>query len=443
MKRRMDTGQRDSGERGSALVTVLAIVTAVLLIGSALFIMGVGEGDLVEYATDSARAFWLAEAGQERARTWLKELAAQNPPVFPDEGSFQDELLAMGQYDVTIEKVTGGNPWYSEYEVVATGQVDGAVRQVRSVLRRETFSQFLYFHDSASFVWHTTGDSLDGPYHANAYVRIDGDPWFGGKVTSTEDQIIMTGGSNPVFVEGYELGAEEIPFPNRNDVSATMRAEAQNGGLYLGALSGSSARYQIELARNGQLGYLSYRSYERSGGSYHWSSWTPVDLSNINGVVWSEEPTYIEGTLDGQLTVGCWQHIYITDDILYDDASPYLGPSSDCDDLLGLVSARDVIVDNTAPNRHDCVIHAHIMALWRRFRVEQYSSGPPRGDLVIWGGIAQERVGPVATFNQFGITHGYYKKYHFDERLRGSAPPAYPQTDRYILIAWEDVMPPE
>ena len=107
------------------------------------------------------------------------------------------------------------------------------------------------------------------------------------------------------------------------------------------------------------------------------------------------------------------------------------------------MSARNIVVRNTAANRNDCVIHGHIMALWRRFRVQRYNQGPPRGDLVVWGGIAQERVGPVATHNRFGITHGYYKKYHFDERLRGTAPPAYPETHRYILIAWREVWPPE
>jgi hypothetical protein len=438
--RRLNAGISAYAEAGSALVAVLAVVTAVLLIGSALFIMGVGEGDLVEYTTDSARAFWLAEAGQERAQSWLQELAGEDPPVLPMDAAFDDQRLAGGEYDGTITLQTGGNPWQTEYEVVTTGEVDGTIRQVRSRLRRETFAQFVYFHDQSSDVYHTTGDSLDGPFHANGHIRIDGDPWFGGRVTSSEDNIIIRSGSNPVFEDGYELGVDAIPFPDASEVAASLSSLAASGGLELGRLPGNDGRYEIELGRNGLSGYLSYRSRRRNGS---WSPWTDVDLSSINGVVWVEEELEVHGTLDGNVTIGCAEDVHITDDLLYEDAEPYAGPNPGCDDYLGLVSAQDVFVDLTAPNASDCVIHGHVMALWMEFQAERYNQGPPRGNLVVWGGIAQANTGPVGVFNSGVLRHGYSKRYHFDGRLMTQAPPGYPRTDRYTLVAWEDVWPPE
>jgi len=444
MRRRDRILKASSGERGSALVTVLAITTAVLLIGSALFIMGVGESGVVEYATDSARAFWLAEAGQERARSWLEEEAQCSPPVYPFEGSFVDQPLSGGEYDADVQIRGGGDPWLIEYDVVTVGEMDGVVRQIRSVFRSETFSQYVYFHNQSSDVWHVTGDSLDGPFHANGHIRIRGEPWFGGKVSTTEDYLIVQSGSDPIFEQGYEVNAQEVPFPDPVLVPSALRAVAQAQGLYVGGLRGNRAYYEVELGRNGVLGYLSYRAYERVGPRYEYSSWTDVPVSGLNGPVWFEETIRVEGTLDGELLIGAGEDIHIRDDVLYEDATPRGGPAPGCDDLLGLISAGDVVVDETPPNMSDCVIHAHVMALRHSFTAENYNQGPPRGDLVVWGGIAQENTGPVGAFNEYDIiVHGYTKDYHFDVRLNGDSPPWYPLTGRYILVSWEDVRPPE
>lgn len=428
------------------MVVVLAVITGVLLIGSALFILGVGESGLVEYATDTAEAFWLAEAGQERARAWLEEQAGETPPVFPMRGGFDDQPLAGGEYDASIVVRSGGSPWTTEYDVVSYGEKDGDVRQVRSVLRTESFSRYVYFHNQSSDVWHVTGDSLDGPFHANGHIRIRGEPWFGGRVTTTEDYLIVQDGSNPTFESGYQVNVPEVPFPDPSVIPDALRARAQAEGHYVGNLRGERARYEVVLGRNGNMGYLSYRSYERRGGGrYRYSSWTDVSISSINGPVFFDDTIWIEGTLDGEVTIGAGESVHIRDDVLYEDATPRGGPAPGCDDMLGLIAAGDVIVDITVPNMNDCVVHGHVMAMHHSFTAELYNQGPPRGDLVVWGGIAQENTGPVGAFNQYDIiVHGYMKDYHYDTRLSsGASPPWYPLTGRYIIVSWEDVQPPE
>ena len=72
------------------------------------------------------------------------------------------------------------------------------------------------------------------------------------------------------------------------------------------------------------------------------------------------------------------------------------------------------------------------------FKVAKYNQGPPRGDLTLWGGFAQYKVGPVGTFNKWGLSTGYNKDYHFDSRLTGWSPPGYPATDRYVVVSWSD-----
>lgn len=429
------------GESGATLVAVLAIVTAVLLVGSALFILGTGEADIVEYTVDSARAFYLAEAGQERAQTYMNELAQKNPPSYPASASVENEVLGDGDYDVTITKVAGMYPWLVEYEIESTGEVDGITSTVISRIRRETFAQYLYFSNQASDIWFTTGDSLHGRVHSNGMIKIDGDPWFGEKVTSAHPTISIKNGSNPTFENGYEIGVDDVDFPDSNTIKSNMAGMAQDGGTYGGTLKGNKAYYEVELGRNGNHGTFSYRSYEKSGKNYKWSGWTDVSVSSTNGVVWFEEPIEIQGTLDGQVTIGSANSIWIMDDILYEASSPGYGPDPDCDDVLGLVAAKDIIVADTPANGNDCEIHAHMLALWKSLEVENYNRGNPRGDLVLWGGFAQYKVGPVGTFNKWGPVSGYEKDYHFDPRLAGMSPPGYPQTDRYVLVRWTEESP--
>jgi hypothetical protein len=294
-------------------------------------------------------------------------------------------------------------------------------------------------------IWFTSGDRLDGRVHTNDYIRIDGDPWFGMKVTSSKDEIIERSGSNPTFEGGYELNVEEVPLPVDADLVATVKAEAQVDGEYGPPLMGGQSKYELVIGRNGLLETYSYRKYELipGTGDYDWSGWTDVYIPDTNGMAWFDEPVHVSGVLDGGLTIGSSVDIYISDDVTYYDSTPEHGPDPGCDDVLGLVSSGDVIVENTVANQTDCVIHAHMLALDRSFKAEQYWIGPPRGTLTLYGGFAQQRQGAVGYFNSGGLIHGYAKDYHYDMNLLRHSPPGYPATGDYLVVSWEEFKAPE
>ncbi|MFH1690368.1 MAG: hypothetical protein ABIE42_09055 [Candidatus Eisenbacteria bacterium] len=433
--------RRMRGQTGSSLVAVLAITTAVLLVGGALFALGVGESGVVDYSIDSTRAFWIAESGVERARGWLEAQASEVPPVFPADGAFPGQPLGGGEYDVTITQYSGANPWVTEYQVISTGVFEGAVSHVRAVLRNETFAQYMYFADEMREIWFITGDRLDGRVHTNGYIRISGDPWFGMKVSTAKDEIIMRDGSDPTFEGGYEVGVEEVPLPVPSDLVTTVRAQALSEGIYEGALTGEYAKYEVKIGKDGWLGSFSYRAYRRPSpyAPYSWSDWTDVYIPDINGVVWFEEPVHVSGVLDGQLTIGSAVDIYIDDNIIYNDSTPEHGPDLGGDDVLGLVSAGNVVVARTTANQNDVVIHAHMLALDTSFTAEDYDEGLPRGTLTLYGGFAQQTQGAVGMFGSSGIIHGYQKDYHYDMNLLGHSPPGYPGTGKYLLTLWEEL----
>ncbi len=428
-------------EHGAALIAVMAVMTAVLIVGTSLFVFGVAEHDLAAFQSEDVRAFYLAEAGVAHAKAFLD--GTYEADVYVAAQTFTDQALGDGTYTVTLQNVGGASQWYTEYDVVSTGTVNGVSRRVRVTIGMQTFAKYLWFAEQTTggtISWFTTGDIFDGSIHANGWIRIDGDTWIGAEATTTEASFIIQPGSIPVFAGGYEYDVDTIPLPNRNQIRNFIRTTAQNGGIYLDNLNGSDAHWEVVFGRNGVAGTVSYRDYRKQGQSYVYGSWVDEDLTNLNGAIYSQKEIWIEGTIDGLISIFCQAAIHIRDDLLYEDSTPGSGPNGGCDDLLGVYSRTDIIIDRTTANESDCELHGAFLAFHNSFEIEDPNSGSPRGDLILYGSIVQRWPGRVSTFSVPGsITHGYSRKYHYDIRLAIDAPPYYPQMGTYIVTRWKEV----
>ena len=171
-KGRTGAAVRACDDRGSALVAVMGITTAVLLVGMAIFILGHSEGDIVEYACDDARAFYIAEGGLERARGWLGDLHERDPTADPVGTVFENQALGGGRYSISIEDYASGGAWINAYEVVSVGEVDGVERGVKSIMLAETFSRFQWFIERGGWKWFRTGERFEGHVHTDFALRL-------------------------------------------------------------------------------------------------------------------------------------------------------------------------------------------------------------------------------------------------------------------------------
>jgi hypothetical protein len=131
---------------------------------------------------------------------------------------------------------------------------------------------------------------------------------------------------------------------------------------------------------------------------------------------------FIEGQMSGQMTVAADNFVYITGDLTYRDKSS---------DVLGLVGNNAVFVYNPVHqtgssswtalgSTGDREIDAAILSVAHTFQVQNYSWGD-RGDLVIFGALAQKFRGTVGT----AAGSGYTKDYEYDTRFRNIAPPKF------------------
>jgi hypothetical protein len=427
---------------GSTLVPVIAIAAAVLLVGVAIFVLGHSEGDIVENSVDDSRAFYVAEGGLERMRGWLGDFHADDPDGDPLGKKFENQLLGGGTYTVEITENLSGGSWLGAYRVVSTGVIDGVARQVQAVMIAETFARYQVFVENAGWVWFRTGERFEGPVHVNHDLQIDGDPWFGGPVT-VGGGLTQKTGSNPTFEMGYELGVENIPLPDDSYPTDRIRPAAESGGFAFPALVGQDAKYHIDLGHFGP-GLMGYKSYGKVGGVYTWSDWMQVDLAPLNGAIWSPEPIRLEGTLDGQLTIGVEGNIEIWGDILYDGVAPGNTPPPDCDDVLGLIADGDVIIAYTVPNWNDCMFYGVAMALEKSVEAAEYQHYAPRGVFEMYGGLIADYSIHMAQYDNDGnLISGYVRDYNWDSRMIAMPPPFFPLTGRYFVYSWEEVVPPE
>jgi len=123
MKRRVfGTGQLLSRRDGMALGVAIIMLVVILVLGLSYLSVAVHEWILVRKKVDNAKAFFLAEAGRERA---LYDLNV-DPTVLP---SYSDEPLGGGTYSVQ----TSGDP-STGATVTSTGVFNDMQRQVLSTV---------------------------------------------------------------------------------------------------------------------------------------------------------------------------------------------------------------------------------------------------------------------------------------------------------------------
>lgn len=280
-----------------------------------------------------------------------------------------------------------------------------------------SFSLFAWMTNFEGNVFWITGDTVWGRIHSNGMLHVNGRPVFYEKVTTSKsfDPKPGTGVNKAIFKKGYETGVATIDFPN--DLSVLISASASGGVKYNGDIwvtfePGTSANNDgFAVIRTSPSDPSPDTVYLNSGG--------------FNGAIYATGTVRVKGVVDGRVTLGSGLNTYIDDDVRY-ERNPRTIPSSD--DLLGLVSNKDILVADNAANNNHCQIDACIFARSGSFKAENYNTRPVSGELRLLGSIVQDTRGAVGTFSGAGIISGFSKRYRFDDRLSDPQfrPPFYP-----------------
>ncbi len=410
----------------ASILLVMGYVTLVLLSGVLMSDMSVQayENGLRYYQGVKGRN--IAIAGANIAANYI----FLYPPNVNGNGWFSGYSTPVsfdgGSFTVTVDSTTSIDPLSGERRLTLCSRAlyDDSVTTVIATMRQSNFAKFaVYAGTSAAAVYWATGDSAFGPVHVQGTLKTHGTPFFGGKVTTMNGVDSTSWGGHPVFNAGVENGVN-IPL-NKN--YQRLRDKASSGGkLFTG---------------NGDL-FLKFK-----GDSIAWrrgsnpdttsllSTFAPngtIVLNNSNGVL------HVQGTVKGRYTIGSLDTtatskgtIMIDNDIRY-NTDPRVNSAST--DMLGIVAHNSITIkDNTATSgTSDFTVMAALFSYANTIQVENLNTRPLG---ILWS-LGGWTVQDLAATTNSSITKGLSVNIRFDERFRTTAPPFFPTTNAYEILAW-------
>ena len=322
--------------------------------------------------------------------------------------------------------------------VTSTGTYSGYSSTVQVTLSLSYFSKFAYCSDDENGIWWATGDTVNGPFHTQDHLNIDGHPVFNPGPNSYVSTKLglnkATGSSSPILINTTIHSGDDMPIP-QNGVAAVENTASSGGYIF----SGHSDVYIVFL--NDSLKY---------SFSIGWhASWTTVKTSTLapNGTLVADNANlHIQGTVEGQLTIAATGtgsnrgNIYLDGDIVY-SSDPRSNPHST--DLLGIVAKNNVYVTDNSTNNNGINIDAAIYAESGGFGAQNYNTRPYCGYINLVGGITQNSRLPVGVISTNwrgvqSISNGFNKSYNYDNRLRYAVPPNFPHTNSYQIVSWHE-----
>ncbi|WP_370325042.1 hypothetical protein [Euzebya sp.] len=316
-------------------------------------------------------------------------------------------------------------------------------------------------------------DVVNGPFHTNDRFRLNGNATWEGTASNSDPRTPAydtTNGARPNFNGGSLRYREPLEMPPTNTVIKVEADHLTNASAEGCLFTGPT---EIRMNANGTLTVESPYTKDSGPGCGTWTNGVdPAQTIPIpdNGVIFVQEiptstsnpnysatcfagngnglgyprsndvPTlpyncragdaFVEGTLDGRLTIASANNIIITWHIDYED---------EADDMLGLVAQDFVQVYhpvnssgtnlNALPNHNatftNARIDAAILSVTNSFFVQSWGRGNALGELSVNGAIAQVYRGPVGSGSGYSVSTGYNKDYNYDNRLSFTNPPHF------------------
>jgi hypothetical protein len=414
------------------------------------------------------QALAIAEAGVNYYRWHLAH----------DPDDYQNGTGEEGPYVIEFNDPESGVTGTYELEIIppeegseivtirSTGRSDLFPTISRTVTARfgpEPLTKYSFLHNSS--VWFGQGLTVYGEVFSNGGIRFDGinesivrsarETYTCGSETGcspsqTRPGVWGSGGPN----ELWEYPVPVFDFDSVVTDFNLMRQAAQSNGIHLGPTSGYG--YRISLNSNGT--FTVYRvnyAYNRRGYSAEngcenlyqdISSQTQLGVYNVedNKIVYAEDTVWVDGTLDGELTIVAARlpvssyttNMWINGNVEY--------ASLDGSDNLGLIAQNNIYYAREIPD--DFVIHAAMMAQEGRIMRHHYdvwwcgSSGwAERNSLTVFGSVISNQK------SYWNWSSGSYLQSGFETREidynQSSAeipPPYYPSTEKYRFLSWEE-----
>ncbi|MDB5189954.1 MAG: hypothetical protein JWN49_280 [Parcubacteria group bacterium] len=453
---------------GSIFVTVLAALSS----------FSITQNHVQTNATGKSRALALAEAGLEYYRWFL----AHNPGNLTN-GTGQPGPYVLTQTDPeggtigTVSLNVSGNMscgQVTSIDLTATGYPSDGSNTSRTVATRyaqPTVATYSYILNDS--VWAGSDRIINGPYHSNGGIRMDGTA--NAPVTSSLSSWLCTDAfgcstdqtKTGVFGAGPNSTLWSYPSPqvDFNGIAANftaLKTKAQASGIYLARYSsGSSSNasywrgYHLIFNADGTVTVKKVSNTQSltvqpintaDGTTDHTvisseSTFATYTIPSSCGLIFVEDNVWVEGVIPAKVTVvsanvtttGVAPNIMLPDNITYSGSS---NPG------LTAIAENDVLVTGDSPST--MALSGIFIAQNGAFGRNYYgcpSSYEPRNTLTIHGTtVSNKRTGTKWMNGCSGGDAGYQLRTDaFDRNLATDPPPFTPtiSTD-YQFVDWHE-----
>lgn len=434
------------GRQGAILGLVLVVMVILSFLGMGLLNLSLATGLEAGGSVATVQAFWTAEAGLAQVKAIAQK--KQKPfPVITYASSPSGVLWGSNAVSGTTSKgsyvvdIIDDPTWTNATKalkryVIRSRATAGRNRQQVITVNAELRSYANYMHASnyerasdGTLIYFLPGDRINGPVYVNDRLNVSGgsptNPVFLQSVSSATNSVNYINGANASgFQGGLTLNAPKLDISGQftSDHITDLEAEANEpNGL---ALSGD---YQLIFDAAGTVKY-----YPRAGGATN-----TAYLSALNGAIYVDGDAWVQGQVNGKVTVAAQDSIYVSNSITYASAtnpSPWEAGfnTNAVDDTLGLMAYNRFEVRGT--NTID--IHAAIMVTTGDdgFGAQnRYVDIGGNKYINLYGSLSQYRRGIVS--RNSSTFQGFRKNYKFDTRFDTDAPPNYPYSV-YLFSQW-------
>ncbi len=298
-------------KKGSVLIIVFLTIMVLSLVGGAMFWRTISERSSAKAYKESTQAFWLAEAGAQRALWEINGNGSWDNWDDCEDGTPNCKELAKGVYDnyeVRIEGFGGSNP-----EIISTGYgpSDSYYREIKVTLEGSGLFSYAAFGDNSV--------TLGGNGATDSYNSADGD--YGGENiasngdvgTNGDDEGAVTVNGDNAQVNGSASTGPDGTIEGEENVTG---AKTHDNNVQLSAisipseLSGLSEDEEKKLSNDDD-------SQTLSAGDYHFSS---IQISGgtltLDGTVriYLTDSHSLTISGGGSLTVNGQLELYVTGD---------------------------------------------------------------------------------------------------------------------------------
>lgn len=415
------------------------------------------------YARDAA--FHIAEAGANYYRWHL----AHNPTDYTDgtagAGPYEHEYRdkdgnLIGYYTLIVDEPLPGSTIVTVRSIGRTVQEPNTQRTIQIRVGFPSVANYTFLqHENMSF---SPTSIVQGRVHANGGIEFNGTT-NAAVESARETYFTTTTGNRPgVWGNGGPTTFWNFPVPaiDFSGVSADLAAIqdlAMSDGIHL--TSSGAEGWQLVFLANGTFNL--YRVNNRRGftgvapcvNNPTWACYptlyhdlnlnTRTFIANYpipeNGAVFVDDHVWVEGTVNGRVTVAAgrfpiqtstYRNIMISGNLVYQ--------AQGSDDVIGLLAQGSIIVPREVPQ--DMTIHAAALAQNGQITRPHYQNST-RNSLTFFGSQMSAVNGGWKVINWAGqVIAGFINTTHiYDGNLLYYIPPGFPVGNTYDLLSWEEV----